>query len=110
MRVVLPAGDGGVVHLFVVYGHQGSEEDSEKPSLTDQLLRAVPSEGQVVCVEQPLLIVGGFNADLGVIPCLAKGTSSGRFVDLALASSVRAGSEPDMTCKFELDECAGVEA
>ena len=30
MRVVLPTGDGGVVHLFVVYCYQGSEEDSEK--------------------------------------------------------------------------------
>ena len=30
MRVTLPAGEGGVVHLFVVYGYQGSEEDSDK--------------------------------------------------------------------------------
>ena len=36
MRVVLPGGDGGVVHLFVVYAYQGPEEDSEKLSLTDQ--------------------------------------------------------------------------
>ena len=38
MRVVLPAGDGG---LFAVPGYQGSEEDSEKLTLTDELLRAV---------------------------------------------------------------------
>ena len=55
---------------------------------------------------QPLLIVGNLNADAGVIPCLAEGISSGRFVDLALAHSVGAGLEPDMTCKFKLDECA----
>ena len=30
MRVALPTGQGGVVHLFVVYGYQGSEEDAEK--------------------------------------------------------------------------------
>ena len=51
MRVVLPAGDGGVVHLFVVYGYQGSEEDSEKLSLTDQLIRAVLAETQFECGE-----------------------------------------------------------
>ena len=32
MMVVLPTGDGGVVHLFVVYGYQWSE-DPEKLSL-----------------------------------------------------------------------------
>ena len=57
---------------------RGREEDSEKPSHTDQLLRAVLAEAQVVCVGQPLLIVGDFNADPGVIPCLAKGISSSR--------------------------------
>ena len=29
------------------------------------------------------------------------------FVDLALAYSVGAGVEPDVTCNFKLDECAG---
>ena len=56
---------------------------------------------------QPLLVVGDLNADRGVIPCLAKSKTSGRFVDLALAYSVGAGMEPDTTCKCELDECAG---
>ena len=45
----------------------------------------------MVCVGQPLLIVGDLNADPGVIPCFAKGISSGRFVDLALACSLGAG-------------------
>ena len=40
------SGDVGVVHLFVVYGYQGSEEDSEKLSLTDKLLRAVLGEAR----------------------------------------------------------------
>ena len=37
----LPTGKGGVVHLFVVYGYQGAEEDSDQPLLTDKLLQAV---------------------------------------------------------------------
>ena len=45
------------------------------------------------------MLVVGFFAD----PDLAKGI----FVDLALASSVGASKEPDTTCKFQLDECAG---
>ena len=45
-------------------------------------------------------------ADPAVIPCLAKGISTGRVVDLALAHSM-GGRKPDATCKFGLDECAG---
>ena len=54
MRIVLPSGDGGVVHLFVICGYQGLEEDSEKLSLTDN----------------QLLIDGDLDADAGVVPCL----------------------------------------
>ena len=61
-----------MVHLFVVYGYQGAEED-EKLRLTDRLLQAVLAEAQMVCVGQPMLIAGDLNADLAVIPCLAKG-------------------------------------
>ena len=43
MRVTVPTGTGCVVHLFVVYGHQGAEEVFEKRSLTDKLLNAVLS-------------------------------------------------------------------
>ena len=49
MRVTLPTGRGGVVHLFVVSGYQGEEEDSDKLALTDKLLNAVLAEAQVVC-------------------------------------------------------------
>ena len=92
LRVTLPTGKGGVVHLFVVYGYQGAEEDSEKLQLTDELPQAVLAEAQVVCVGQPLLIAGDLNADLAVIPCLAKGISAGKFVDLALAYSLGRGA------------------
>ena len=50
MRVTLSTGEGGVVYLFVEYGYEVSEEDSEKLPLTDKLLRAVLPEAQVVCV------------------------------------------------------------
>ena len=65
-----------MVHLFVVYGHQGAEEDADKLHLADKLLQAVLAE--VVCVGQPMLIAGDLNADPAVIPCLALGMSAGR--------------------------------
>ena len=83
LRTTLPTSQGGVVHLFVVYGYQ----DAEKLRLTDHLLQAVLVEAQRVCIGQPMLIAGGLSADPAVIPCLAKGISAGRYVDLALAFS-----------------------
>ena len=82
------------------YGYQGTEEDAEKLQLTDRLLQAVLAEAQVVCIGQPMLIAGDLNADPAVIPCLAKGISAGRYVDLALAFSLGAGVIPDVTCRF----------
>ena len=91
LRTTLPTAQGGVVHLFVVYGYQGAEEDADKLQLTDRLLQAVLAEAQVVCTGQPMLIAGDLNADPAVIPCLAKGISAGGYVDLALAYSLGAG-------------------
>ena len=96
-----------MLHLFLVYGYQGAEEDSKKLQLTVKLLQDVLAEAQVVCVGQPLLVAGDLNADPAVIPCLAKGFSADRCVDLALAYSLGAGGKPDAACKFRLDECAG---
>ena len=93
-------------HLFVVYGYHGVEEDAEQ-LLTDKLLQAVLAEAQVVCIGQPLLIAGDLNDDLAVIPCLAKGISAGRFVDLAPAYFRGAGVAPDATCKFSREEGTG---
>ena len=45
--------------------------------------RPVLAEAQVVCVGQPMLCAGDLNADPAVIPCLAKGISAGRYVDLS---------------------------
>ena len=100
LRTTLPTSQGGVVHLFVVYGYQGAEEDAEKLRLTDRLLQAVLVEAQTVCIGQNMLIAGDLNADPAVIPCLAKGISAGRYVDLALAYSLGAGVAPDVTCRF----------
>ena len=100
LRTTLPTSQGGVVHLFVVYCFQGAEEDAEQLRLTDHLLQAVLAEAQVVCVGQPMLIAGDLNADPGVIPCLAKGISAGRYVDLALAYS-------RVTCRFNREEGTG---
>ena len=105
LRTTLPTAQGGVVHLFVVYGYQGAEEDAEKLRLTDR--QAVLAEAQVVCIGQPMLIAGDLNADPAVIPCLAKGMSAGRHGDLALAHSLGAGSTPDITCRFNREEGTG---
>ena len=107
LRTTLPTGRGGVVHLFVVYGYQGAEEDAERLRLTDRLLQAVLAEAQVVCIGQPMLIAGDLNADPAVIPCVAKGMSAGRYVDLALAHSLGAGVRPDNTCTFNQDDGSG---
>ena len=107
LRTTLPTAHGGVVHLFVVYGYQGAEEDAEKLRLTDRLLQAVLAEAQIVCVGQPMRIAGALNADPAVIPCLAKGISAGRYVDLALAHSLGAGLAPDSTCTFNRDDGSG---
>ena len=83
-KLLFLLGKEEVVHLFVVYGYQGAEEDADQLQLTDKLLQAVLAEAQVVCIGQPMLIAGDLNADPAVIPCLAEGVSAGRYVDLAL--------------------------
>ena len=95
-----------MVNLCVVYGKQGLGEDSEQISLTDKLLCAVFAGAQVVCVGQPLLVAGDCIA--GVILCLAKGISSGRFVDLASAYLVGVRREPHATCRFKLGFANGL--
>ena len=75
MRVVLPLGNGGIAHLFVIYGYQGAESDPEKLTLTDNLLAAVLVEAKLCCAGQTVILVGDLNADPSVIPSLAKGMS-----------------------------------
>ena len=85
MRVILPLGNGGVVHLFVIYGYQGAGNDPEKLQLTDHLFAAVLAEARMCCCGQPVILAGDFNADPIVIPSLAKGISDGQWVDLERA-------------------------
>ena len=106
LRVTLPAGSGSVVHLFVVYGYQGAEEDSEKLLLTDKLLRAALAEAQVVCVGQPLLIAGDLNADRCVVPLLRVSLLVSLLIWLWYIP-LGAGREPDPTSRFKLDEGGG---
>ena len=82
MRVILPLGNGGVVHLFVIYGHQGAENDPEKLQLSEHLFAAVLAEARMCCAGQPVILAGDFNADPIVITSLAKGISDGQWVDL----------------------------
>ena len=54
MRVILPLGNGGVVHLFVIYGYQGAESDPEKLQLSEHLFAAVLAEARMCCAGQPV--------------------------------------------------------
>ena len=102
MRVILPLGDGGVVHLFVIYGYQGAENDPEKLQLTDHLFAAVLTEARVCCCGQPVILAGDFNADPIVIPSLAKGISDGQWIDLERAFAFGRGVPPSPACQFQL--------
>ena len=75
-------------------------------SMTD-FLQAALAEAQVACVGQLVHIAGDLNADPALFPCLAKGISAGKFVDLALAFSRGAGTAPVATCRFNLEGGAG---
>ena len=85
MRVVLPLGNGGIVHLFVIYGYQCAERDPEKLQLSDRLFASVLAEARMCCAGQPVIIAGDFNADPTVIPSLAKGIMDGHWIDLERA-------------------------
>ena len=108
LRTTLPTGKGGVVHLFVVYGYQGAEEDADKLRLTDQLLQAVLAEAQVVCIGQPLLILLGIlmlilqSYPVWLRVCLLVG-----MLIWPLLIILGAGVLPDHTCTFNRDDGSG---
>ena len=106
MRVILPLGNGGVVHLFVIYGCQGAENDSEKLQLTDHLFAAVFAEARMCCSGQLVILAGDFNAD-AIVPSLAKGISVGQWTDLERAFAFGRGVPPSSTCQIHLDEDKG---
>ena len=97
---MLPPGIGRFMHLVVLYGCQGADTDGEQLSLTEQLFYAALGELHAVVVTgQPCLLVGDFNVVPTKIPCLAKGTSAGLWVDLEEAWASAAGLRPAATCK-----------
>ena len=91
MRVVLPLGNGGIAHLFVIYGYQGAESDPEKLQLSEHLFAAVSAEAKMCCAGQPVILVGDFNADPTVIPSLAKGIMNGHWIDVEQAFATGRG-------------------
>ena len=60
MRVIFLLGNGGVVHLLVIYGYQGAENDPEKLQLSEHLFAAVLAEARMCCAGQPVLLAGGY--------------------------------------------------
>ena len=82
VRCVLSLGNGRVMHLVVVYGYQGADDDSEKLSLTNQLFDAALGELAVVRRGQPCMLAGDFNVEPTKIPCLLKGIMFGLWFDL----------------------------
>ena len=106
VRCVLPLGNGRVMHLVVVYGYQGADEDAEKLSLSDKLLGAALCELAVVARGQPCVLAGDFNIEPCKIPCLLKGIVGGYWFDLQDAWARAAGRVPGVTCKRDW-ACAG---
>ena len=78
---MLPLGFGRFMHLVVLCGYQGADDDAEQLALTEQLSDAAFGELSVVAREQPCLLAGDFNVEPTNIPCLAKGISAGLWVD-----------------------------
>ena len=107
LRVVLPLENGGIAHLFVIYGYQGAENDPEKLTLTDNLLTAVLAEAKVCCAGQPVILVGDLNADPTIILSLAQGIMNGHWIDVDQAFAIGRGVAPARTCQFQLDEDKG---
>ena len=106
VRCVLPLGNGRVMHLVVVYGYQGADEDSEKLGLMNQLVEAALCELAVVARGQPCVLAGDLNVEPRKIPCLLKGIMEGHWFDLQDAWARASGGVPDVTCKRDL-ACAG---
>ena len=99
VRCVLPLGLGRVMHLVVVYGYQGAEDDAERLSLTNQLFDAALGELAVISRGQPCVLAGVFNIEPTKIPCLLKGIMNGLCFDLQGAWSIASRVDAGVTCK-----------
>ena len=103
----LPLGNGGIAHLFDIYGSQGAESDPEKLTLTDNLLAAVLAETKMCCAGQSVILVGDLNADPSVIPSLAQGMSHGAWTYVEKAFAIGKEVAPALTCQTQLVEDKG---
>ena len=104
---MLPVGSGRFTHLFVLYGYQGDENDTEQLALTDQLFDAALGELSVVARGQPCVLVGDINVEPTKIPCLAKGISAGLWVDLEASWALASGLQLAPTCKRDWSATGG---
>ena len=68
---------------------------------------AALGELRVVALDQPCLIVGGFNVEPTKIPCLSKGISAGLWFDLESCWAFASGLPPAVTCKRSWDDSGG---
>ena len=84
---------------FVLYGYQGADAEAEQLAFTDKLFDAAPGEFSVVASGQPCMLVGDCDVEPTKIPCLSKGISAGRWVDLEPSWALATGKQPASTCK-----------
>ena len=92
-----------MVHLFVIYGYQGAEEDAEKLHLTDKLPQAVLAEAGVgVYLVSLCSLLGILMLILLLFLAWPSLFPAGWCFDLALAYSLGDGKRPAATCKFKL--------
>ena len=94
IRVILPLASGSIAHLFVVYGYQGSSDDSHKLALTNKLLETVICEARACGTGQPVIITGNLNIEPSVIPVTAKALMCGNLIDLEEAYASGKGVSP----------------
>ena len=99
VRCVLPVGAGRFMHMVVLYGYQGADAEAEQLALTDKLFDAAAGEFSVVATGQPCMLVGDCDVEPTKIPCLSKGISAGRWVDLEPSWALATGKQPASTCK-----------
>ena len=105
---MLPLGSGRFMHLVVLYGYQGADHDPEQLALTEQLFDAALGELSIVARGSALL--GCWRLQRGAhqnpLP-LAKGISTGLWVDLEEAWVLAAGLRPTPTCKKDWNATGG---
>ena len=58
LRCMLPVASGRFLHLVVLHGYQGADNDAKQLALTEQLSDAALGELGVVALDQPCLLVG----------------------------------------------------